>query len=63
MLAAFLHICNDSSDSKLERFLYLVDEKSILFCLWLRELEILDMDRINLQLQNWSQLLVDRRGS
>lgn len=34
-----------------------MDEKSILFCLWLRELEILDS--INVQLQNWSQLLVE----
>lgn len=57
MLAAFLHICNDSNNSKLERLFYLVDEKSVLFCLWLREVEVLDS--INVQLQNWPQLLVD----
>lgn len=50
MLAAFLHICNDSNNSKLERTSYLMDEKSVLFCLWLRELEILDS--INVHLQN-----------
>lgn len=38
----------------------MVDEKSILFCLWLRELEILSST--NVQLQNWSQLLVGLLG-
>lgn len=56
MLAAFLHICNDSSNSKLKRFFHLVHEKSVVFCLWLRELEILDS--INVQLPKCSQLLV-----
>lgn len=60
MLAAFLHICNDSNNSKLERFYDLVDEKSVLFWLRLRELEILDS--INVQLQSKLVTIIGRTG-